>query len=76
MVENLSSAIELALKNSILGLLKWMFTGIVASSYWVCLFICMISMLFYISGNKKAGKYATSSLLAYIIIQALGGVFI
>lgn len=76
MVENLSSAIELALKNSILGLLKWMFTGIVASSYWVCLFICMISMLFYIAGNRKAGKYATSSLLAYIIIQALGGIFI
>lgn len=76
MVENISSAIELAIKNSIISLCKWVVGGIVASSYWVCLFICMISLLFYISGNKKAGRYASTSLVAFIIIQALGRIFI
>ena len=76
MVENITMAIETAIKNSVINMFKWLLTGIISSSYWVCLLICMLSLIFYIVGNKKAGKYATGSFISFVILQALGGVLL
>lgn len=72
MVEYITTAIETALKNCAINLGKWLVGGLVVSSYWICLYVCIIAFIFYISGSRKAGRWATFSLIAYIIIQALG----
>lgn len=40
-------------------------------SYWPCLLICVIGILFYLVGIKKGGKIAIGSLLTYTLLQAL-----
>lgn len=72
MVDYIATAIETALKNCAINFSKWLVSGIVAGSYWICLFVCIIAFIFYITGSKKAGRWATFSFIAYIIIQALG----
>lgn len=76
MIESITTAIETALKNCAINFLQWIVGGIVSCSYWICLFICMIAFIFYISGNRKAGRWASSSFIAYIIIQVLGRLII
>ena len=76
MVETLTLAIETAIKNVIISMLKSLLRGIVASSFWICLFICMISLMLYITGNRKAGKYVTGSFIIFVILQAVGGVLL
>ncbi|NEZ47814.1 hypothetical protein FDF74_11540 [Clostridium niameyense] len=49
--------------------------GIVQYSYVICLIVGLISILFYVSGRKKSGKWITGSVLAYTIIQALNLAF-
>jgi hypothetical protein len=41
-------------------------------SYFICLTICIVSVLLYVFGSKKCGKYATISLGVYTVIQAVG----
>lgn len=76
MVENISNEIVLGLKNSILKLLKWILSGAVVNAFWICLIICMISLVLYISGLKKAGKYCTVSFIVYIVLEAIGSAFL
>lgn len=80
MLENLSEtiqeAVQTAIMNSFISLGKWVLGGIVESSYWICLLTCMFAMILYIGGNKKAGKYVTTSVVVYIIIRAIGGVLL
>lgn len=80
MLENLSEtvqeAVQKAIMNSFVSLGKWLLEGIVASSYWVCLLTGMFAMILYIGGNKKAGRYVTTSIVVYIIIRAIGGVLL
>ena len=75
MLETITTAIETALKNSVFRLLKWFFNGIVASSYWICLISCLIALILYIAGQRKAGKYVSISFVVYVILQALKGAF-
>ena len=70
---DISKAIEIALKNSAVNLLKWLFNGVVAGSYWICLISCLIALLLYIGGQRKAGKYVSISFIVYVILQALKG---
>ena len=72
--EMLTSAIMEALKNSIVNFLKWIALGIIKNSYWICLTACLIALLLYIAGQKKAGKYVSISFIVYFILQALKGV--
>lgn len=72
MVESIASAIELAIKNCFINFFKWVLGGLVSCSYWVCLFICMISLIFYITGSRKAGRWASFSFVAHILIQSVG----
>lgn len=72
MVENIIEGIQLGLKNSILGLLKWLLTGVTINSFWICLFICIISLILYVGGIKKAGRYCTASFVVYVFLQAIG----
>lgn len=72
MVESIATAIETALKNCAINFCKWLVGGVVSGSYWICLFVCMIAFIFYITGSRKAGRWATFSFLVYIIIQVLG----
>ena len=72
-METIAKAIEIALKNSAVKLLKYLFNGLVAGSYWICLISCLISLILYIAGNRKAGKYVSISFILYVILQALKG---
>lgn len=76
MVDKIVEGIELGLKNSVLSFLKWIFTGVVANSFWICLIICMICLLLYIAGLKKAGKYCTVSFVVYIVLEVMGSAFL
>lgn len=72
-MEVISQAIEKALKNSVVKLLKYLFNGLVYGSYWICLISCLIALILYISGQRKAGKYVSISFILYVILQALKG---
>lgn len=76
MQETISTSIVQALKDAALGLVKWIFMGIVNGSYWICLAACLIALLLYIAGERKAGKYVTISFVVYVILQSIKGVFI
>ena len=71
-MEMIEKAIENALRNSMLSFFRWFLEGLISSSYWICLFICMISLIFYITGSKKAGRWCTGSFVSFIIIQSVG----
>ena len=76
MLENMSLAFENALKNSILNLIKWILTGVINSSFWVCLIICILSLIIYACGNRKAAKYIPISFVSYVILQCIKGSFL
>lgn len=59
-------------KSALLGLLEWIATGIIDSSYWICLIAAIIGVLLYAAGVKKAGKYASVSLVIYVLLEILG----
>lgn len=50
--------------------------GVVASSYLICLCVALMSIILYVCGCKKAGKYVSVSIVVYILIQALKGTLI
>lgn len=56
--------------------LKVILEGIARSSYIICLSIAMISIILYVLGQKKAGKYVSISIVAYVLIEALKGTLI
>lgn len=76
MQETITNAIISALKTSILNFLKWIGLGIINSSYWICLVACLIALLLYIAGERKAGKYVSISFVVYFILQAIKGAII
>ncbi|MBN1050301.1 hypothetical protein [Clostridium botulinum] len=43
----------------------------IGMSYWICLFICMIALILYVAGEKKAGKYVSISFAINFLLQAL-----
>ena len=76
MQEMVTNSIVNALKISVLNFLKWIAMGIINSSYWICLVACLIALLLYIAGERKAGKYVTLSFIVYFILQAIKGALI
>lgn len=74
--ETITTSIVEALKTSIVNFLKWIFVGVLNGSYWICLAACLIALLLYIAGEKRAGKYVTISFVVYVILQSIKGVFI
>lgn len=76
MIENFTDSIGLGFKHMITDFFKWIFGGVLANSFWICLIISMICLILYISGLKKAGKYCTVSFVIYIVIEALGSAFL
>lgn len=64
------------IKNSLINLLKWIGIGIINNSYWICLFVCIVSLILYIGGQRKAGKYVSLSVVIYFLLQAIKGVIV
>lgn len=76
MQDTISESIVNALKDAVISLLKWIAMGIINGSYWICLVACLIALLLYIAGERKAGKYVTISFAVYFILQAIKGALI
>ena len=76
MKETIINGIVEGLKQSVTNFLKWIGMGIINSSYWICLTACLIALLMYIAGQRKAGKYVSISFVIYFILQAIKGVLI
>lgn len=74
--ESIVTGIIEAIKNSLINLLKWIGIGIINNSYWVCLFVCVIALILYIGGQRKAGKYVSLSVVIYFLLQAIKGVIV
>lgn len=74
MKETIVNAIIEALKTSATNFLKCIGLGIINGSYWICLIACLLALILYIAGEKKAGKYVSISFVIYVILQALKGV--
>lgn len=54
-------------------LLKSIGLGIINNSYWICLAVCMIALILYVAGQRKAGKYISISFIIYFILESLRG---
>lgn len=76
MQETIINAIVEGIKQSVINFLKWIGLGIINGSYWICLIACLLALILYIAGQKKAGKYVSISFVIYVILQALKGVLI
>lgn len=76
MKELIINSIVEGLKQSILNFLKWIGLGIINGSYWICLTACLIALLLYIAGQRKAGKYVSISFVVYFILQSIEGLII
>lgn len=67
----MKEAIVEALKEFVITGLKDIGLGVIKSSYWICLIVCLISLILYIAGQKKAGKYVSISFITYFILHSL-----
>lgn len=38
-------------------------------SYWLCLFVAIISTILYVAGLKKAGKYVPVTMVVYFLLE-------
>lgn len=76
MKETIISAIQEGLKQSVSNFLKWIGLGIINGSYWICLTACLLALILYIAGQRKAGKYVSISFVIYVVLQAIKGVLI
>lgn len=77
MLENIKQAVSEAIQESLSSILhnffSWITKGIIDSSFEICLTIAIISLILYICGKRKAGKYVTISIGIYFILQSLRG---
>lgn len=69
-IEGMTEGLQAAVSN----LLKWIGRGVINSSYWICLTCCLLALVLYIAGQRKAGKYVSISFVIYFILQSLKGV--
>ena len=58
------------------SLLSYISTGIVLSSYWICLIGGLIGLILYIFGYEKGRKAPLISIALYLIINILGKVIL
>lgn len=66
-------AIQESFHSMITNSLKWIARGVIDNSYMICLIICLLALLLYIAGQRKAGKYVSISFIIYFTLQALKG---
>lgn len=76
MKEIIVDSIETAVINLAARCAKYVGMGIINSSYWICLTACLIALIMYISGQKKAGKVVSISFIVYFCLQAIKGAFV
>lgn len=76
MQETIINAIVEGIKQSVVNFLKWIGLGIINGSYWICLIACLVAIILYIAGQRKAGKYVSISFVIYVVLQSLKGVLI
>lgn len=58
-------------KDIAISIVKDIALGLIDTSYWICLFICMVAIIFYMIGSKKSGRVASISFVIYVLTQAL-----
>lgn len=71
--QSVAEAIQESFSIMINNLLNWIARGIIDNSYEICLIVAIISLILYIAGKRKAGKYVTISFALYFILQSLRG---
>lgn len=76
MKETIINAIVEGLKQSVVNFIKWIGLGIINGSYWICLTACLVALILYIAGQRKASKYVSISFVIYVVLQAIKGVLI
>lgn len=59
------------IKEALIEVGKWILQGIIGSSYLICLTACLLALILYVAGMKKAGKYVSISFIIYFLIQAV-----
>lgn len=74
MKQALADWITEGVKGAAVNLGKWIANGVINSSYWICLYVSLIALIFYIAGQKKAGKYVSISFVIYFLLQSIKGV--
>lgn len=62
------------IKDSLINIGKWILSGAINSSYWICLYVSLLALILYIAGQKKAGKYVSISFVVYFLLQSIKGV--
>lgn len=59
------------IKDIITSFTKDMALGLIDCSYWICLFVSMLGIIFYVAGAKKGGRIASISFVVYVLTQSL-----
>ena len=59
------------IKEFIVETLKDLAFVIISGSYWICLVICLVALILYVAGLKRAGKYVSISFVIYFVLQCL-----
>jgi len=70
-VDNIVNSMKDNMLNLLIYILKGLGTFIVETADITCPIICLLALAFYISGNRKAGKYVSGSFVFYFIAMAL-----
>lgn len=65
--ETVSKLIYYFAHPKILAWIVW--NGVVKYSFWICLFICLFSVIAYMIGWQKGKSLAKGSIITYIIIM-------
>lgn len=73
-IDNILKNIKDNMLNFLIYILKCLGTFVVETADITCPIICLLALAFYISGNRKAGKYISGSIVFYFIAMALKGV--
>lgn len=60
-------------QGKVLGILKAVLLLIVDNSKFICLSAALLSLIIYIAGEKKAGRYVSMSVIIYFLLQSLKG---
>ena len=71
----MSDKVTVAIGNCVVKAIKFLFEGLIKGSFCICLIACIISLLLYVCGERKAGKGMSISIILYVLLQALKEAF-
>jgi predicted RNA-binding protein (virulence factor B family) len=69
--DNIANQLKENALNFIIYILKCLGTFVITTADISCPVICLIALAFYISGNRKAGKYVSGSIVFYVLSLAI-----